>query len=345
MRTKSLQLIGLIALAAAALYGQPTNGPVYWSTTQPDCSLLSDINGQPETPVAITNSAGTTIGYSCYNAGTFVWLAAGGGWATSVRVAAPSSAPVGVDYSFYDTSGNPLSVDTTGPSASGNDVNFALSANQPVEVDLLGATSTAPNYSSTTVGSMYAIFFCPDAITCLNVLPQLIYSNLPSHPWSLSVPIAWDSLTWTQYSAEGVDDGGGHRVSLVVYNEDLTATSFKVSVYNSAGTLIGSGTTPSIPPLQNGGQGQGGTFGFQLSDVVKTPLPSGVFKILVDGGSIFSAVEVLQFTGPSATALQVGFDSAPTAAAPTVRIATARPTVLRLRVESAAKSMFRGVQK
>ncbi len=307
---------------------------------------MSDINGQPETPVKITIPGGT--GYSCYNAGTFVWLAAGGGWASSVRVAAPSSAPVGVDYSFYDTSGNALSMNTTGPStASGNDVNFALAANQPMEVDLLGATSTAPNYSSTTVGSMYAMFFCPDAITCLNVLPQLIYSNLPSNPWSLSVPIAWDSLTWTQYSAEGIDDGGGHRVSLVVYNEDLTATSFKVSVYDSKGTLFGSGTTPSIPPLQNGGQSNGGTHGFLLSEVFPpgTKFPSGVFKILVDGGSIFSAVEVLQFTGSSATALQVGYDSAPTSAAPTVRTATARPSVLRLRVESAAKSMFRGVQK
>ena len=131
---KSLHLIGLIALAAASLYGQPTNGPVYWSTSSSlDCSSLS------ESPVTITDSTGKTLGYSCYVSGTFVWLAAGGGWSTSIRVAAPASAPVGVDYTFYDTNGNNLSMDTTGSFAgSSNDVNFALAANQPAEIDLLG---------------------------------------------------------------------------------------------------------------------------------------------------------------------------------------------------------------
>jgi hypothetical protein len=32
---------------------------------------------------------------------------------------------------------------------------------------------------------------------------------------------------------------------------------------------------------------------------------------MIDGGTIYSAVEVLQFNGPSATALQVGYDSEP----------------------------------
>src|ERR1035438_4265182 len=89
MRMKSLHLLGLIALAAAALHGQPTNGPAYWSTTVPDCSSLN------ETAVSIKNSSGAVIGYSCYVSGTFTWLAAGGGWTSAVRAGAPASAPLG----------------------------------------------------------------------------------------------------------------------------------------------------------------------------------------------------------------------------------------------------------
>ena len=40
-------------------------------------------------------------------------------------------------------------------------------------------------------------------------------------------------------------------------------------------------------------------------------MPSGVFKILIDGGSAYSATAVLQFTGASGTALQVAYDTAP----------------------------------
>jgi hypothetical protein len=345
VRMKSLHLIGVIALGVGALHAQPTNGAVYWSTTQPDCSSLN------ESPVAITNTLGTTIGYSCSVSGTFIWLAAGGQWGTSIRVAAPASAAVGVDYSFYDTSGNNLSMDTTGSyTVSSNDVNFALYPNQPAEVDLLGATSTAPKYSSTTTGSVYAVFYCPDAATCANVLPQLIYSALPSLPWSLSVPIAWDSAVWTQWSAEGMDDGSTHRVSLVIYNEDQTATSYSVSVYNSAGTLVGSGTTPSIPPLHNlgnGNLGEGGTYGALLSDVILTPLPSGIFKVLVDGGSLYSAVEMLQFNGLSATTLQVAYDSAPTSISSAAFSAAVvrRPNVRRLGVASTPKPVFSALPK
>ena len=95
MRIKSLYLIGLMALAVTAVYGQPTTGAVYWSTVAPDCSSLNN-----ETPATITNSSGTTIGYSCYVSGAFLWLAAGGvdynpaKWGTSIRVAAPASAAI-----------------------------------------------------------------------------------------------------------------------------------------------------------------------------------------------------------------------------------------------------------
>jgi hypothetical protein len=300
----------------------------------PNCTSLAG-----ESPVAITNSSGKTIGYSCYVSGTFVWLAAGGAWSSSIRVAAPASAPIGVDYTFYDTSGNNLKLDTT--VGSGNEVGFALSANQPAEIGLLGATSDAPKYGSTATGSVYAVFYCPDATTCANVAPQLLYSALPATPWALSVPISWDTELWTQWSAEGIDDGSAHRVSLVIYNEDTTATSYTVRVYDSTGSLAGTGTTPLIPPLQplgNGSFGEGGTYGALLSDVIATRLPAGVFKVLVDGGSKYSAVEALQFNGQSATALQVGYDSAPGSGSRAVSVE--RMNIRSARVESTPKRAF-----
>jgi len=276
--------------------------------------------------------------------GTFVWLAAGGGWSSSIRVAAPASAAIGVDYTFYDPSGNNLKLDTTAGSGSsttsGNDVNFALSANQPAEIGLLGAASDAPKYSSTATGSVYAVFYCPDAATCANVLPQLLYSG------AISVPISWDTGLWTQWSAEGIDDGGTHRVSLAIYNEDTTAASYTVRVYDSTGSLAGMGTTPSIPalqPLGNGSLGEGGTYGALLSDVIATRLPAGVFKILVDGGSRYSAVEVLQFDGPSATALQVGYDSAPGSNSRAASVE--RMNIRSARVASTRRQVFSALEK
>jgi hypothetical protein len=173
------------------------------------------------------------------------------------------------------------------------------------------------------------------------VLPQLIYSALPTYPWSLSVPIAWDNQVSTQWSAEGIDDGHTHVVSLVIYNENQTATTYTVRIYNSAGTLVGTGTTPSIPALQNlgnGSFGQGGTYAVLLSKLISTPLPPGIFKVLVDGGSLYSAVEVLQVNGTSATTLQVAYDTAPLtgAAVPPVQ----RPNVRRSRMELTPKPVF-----
>jgi hypothetical protein len=340
MTTKSLRLLGLIAVAAATIHSQPANGAVYWSTVAPDCTSLAG-----ESPVAITNPAGKTIGYSCYVSGTFVWLAAGGGWSSAIRVAAPASAAIGIDYTFYDASGNNLKLDTTtgngSSTTSGNEVAFALSANQPAEIGLVGASSDAPKYASTATGSVYAVFYCPDATTCGNVVPQLLYSALPATPWALSVPISWDTELWTQWSAEGIDDGSARRVSLVIYNEDTTATSYTVRVYDGTGSLAGTGTTPLVPPLQplgNGSLGEGGTYGALLSDVISTRLPAGVFKVLVDGGSKYSAVEVLQFNGQSATALQVAYDSAPGSGSRAV--SAERMNIRSARVESAPKRAF-----
>jgi hypothetical protein len=193
---------------------------------------------------------------------------------------------------------------------------------------------------------VYAVFYCPDATTCANVVPQLLYSALPATPWALSVPISWDTELWTQWSAEGIDDGGTHRVSLVIYNEDTTATSYTVRVYDSTGSLAGTGTTPSIPPLQalgNGSLGEGGTYGALLSDVIATRLPAGVFKILVDGGSKYSAVEVLQFNGLSATALQVGYDSAPGSSSRGALVA--RSNLRSARVASTPRHVFGVLEK
>ena len=293
---KNLPLFGLIALAASALDGQTANGPVYWSASPPDCSSLAG-----ESPVPILSGA-ATVGYSCYVSGTFVWLAAGGAWNSTIRVAAPASAPIGVDYAFYDPDGNALPLDTTAGTA--GEVTFALLANQPSQIGLLGAANT--DHKATQTGSVYATFYCPNAATCANVLPQLLYSALPSVPWSMSVPISWDTALWFQWSAEAVDDGGTNRVSLAVLNENTTAASYTVNVYDSGGNLSGTAATPPIPAF--------GTYGALLSDVIRTPLPSGVLKILVDGGtSNYSAVEVLQFNGSSATNLQVAWDSSPAA--------------------------------
>src|SRR5262249_34015786 len=239
LKFKWLYFIALCFYSIAPLAGQTTTGPVYWSTTKPDCSTLGE-----STPVPITNAAGTTLGYSCYVSGTFVWFAAGGIWGTTIRVAAPASAPIGVDYTFYDQSGNDLRLDTkvnnvASSLTSSNDVNFALAADQPSEVELLGTSGNGPSYSTTATGSVYAIFYCPDAATCGNVLPQLLYSALPTYPWSLSVPISFDSFVWTQWSAVGVNDNASNVMSLVIYNEDTVANVYSIKVFDSTGTLVG----------------------------------------------------------------------------------------------------------
>jgi hypothetical protein len=342
VRMKSLQLMGLMALAAATtLYGQPTNGAQYWSLSPPDCSTLN------QSPTPIKNGSGTTIGYSCSVSGTFPWLAAGAGWGSAIRVAAPTSAPIGVDISFYDNEGNPQALDVSGSyPTSSDDVNFALFENQPVELDLLGSAGT--DHSDLATGSVFAIFYCPDAVTCSNVLPQLIYSALPSIPWSLSVPLAFDQFLSATWSAVGEDNGlsGGPNskiVSFVVYNEDSVAHSYTISVYNSAGGFVGQGVTPVLQPST--ATLNGGTYAALLKDVIPQGLPAGPFKVVVDGGpnGILSAVVVLQFTGPSGTSLQVAYDSAPGSStnAATVR----RQSVRRQRAASTPRRMFSPLPK
>jgi hypothetical protein len=175
---------------------------------------------------------------------------------------------------------------------------------------------------------------------------MLLYSALPSSPWSMSAPIAWDTELWTQWSTEGIDDGGAHRVSLVIYNEDTTATIYTVRVYDKTGSIAGTGTTPSIPPLQarsDGSFGEGGTYGALLSDVIPTPLPAGLFKILVDGGAKYSAVEALQFNSSAATALQVAYDSAP--GVHSGAASASRLSIRRARVAPMSRTVFSELAK
>jgi hypothetical protein len=317
MRTRWVHILGLIALAASVLHSQPTNGAVYWSATPPDCSIL-----QESAAVSITNSSGAVLGYSCRVSGTFVWFAAGGGWTSKIRVGAPSTAPIGVDYTFYDTNGNNLNLDTTSggsAKASGNEVSFALSANQPSEIVMLGAASSAPAYGPTTDGTVYAKFYCPDATTCQNVLPQLVYLQQPTHPWLATVPITWGIQVWPTWSAEGVDDGVTNVVSFAVYNEGTVATSYKINVYDHSGSLVASGSTPLVPPsplLNDGTYGEAGTYAATLRTVISSPLPSGIFKVMIDGGNEVCAVLMLQFSGmqypaPSMSSMQVAFDASP----------------------------------
>jgi len=290
-------------MAAATLYGQqpPTTGAQYWSTDPNlDCSSAHALAIQ--VPLA---SGG--MGTSCLVSGTFAWLAAGGAWSTSIRATAPASGAIGVNYGFWQD-GQRISLDTTSGNgtvpASGNLVSFALNANQPSEIRLLGATSSAPQYGTTQTGFVYAVFFCPDAATCATLVPQLLFSFAPVKPWSLSVPILWDSSYSSfqpkgilpGWSASGISDAT-HLISFAVCNQSRAAATFIVRVFDSNGSLVGQSTTPSIPVL--------GTVGLLLTDLIRTPLPAGILKVVIDGGSNVSSVAFFQFDGDSATSLQV----------------------------------------
>jgi hypothetical protein len=290
MSVKSACLAGLLLLGAFA-----ANAQTYWSTDPNlNCGSYGDANGKP---LALT--AG---GYACYVYGTLPWYAAGAGWGSSIRVSAPPSAPVAIFLTFVDLNGADTQLDfryagdtttTTDSSAS-----QALYANQPMTVDILGLNSEAPNYRGTSAnGPVVVLAECPDADTCSQVQAQLIYSALPSQPWSLSAPVVWDWQTMYGWSAVGIDDGlpNGNTVSFVVYNlaTDKLAHTYKLNVYDSTGALFSSGTTPSVPYLAS--------YANVLRNVVAS-LPSGVFKLQLLAPD-YAAFEALQFHGPSGTTL------------------------------------------
>jgi len=236
-RVRKFFLSGLMTVAAAGLYGAPpTTGAQYWST-DPNLNCSSAHALIIEVPLA---SGG--MGFSCLVSGTFVWLAAGGGWNTSIRTTAPASGAIGVDFSFWQ-GGQRISLDATSGNssvpASGNVTNAVLNANQPSEIRLLGATGSGPQYETTQTGLVYAVFYCPDAATCAALVPQLVYSFAPAKPWSLSVPIAWDSVFSSfqpkgiglGWSTSGINDAT-HLVSLAICNQSRFETTFTVRVFD-----------------------------------------------------------------------------------------------------------------
>ena len=295
-----------MVMAAATLSGMPPTDGVQWWSTNPslDCTSIHALIY--EVPLA---SGGR--GFACGITGTFVWLAAGGNWTTSLRAAAPASGAIGVQYAFLDQDGSTVSLDSTSGSStvSGSSVSLVLSANQPSEIQLLGPSRDAPRYQATQTGSIFGIFFCSDPTICATLNPQLLYSFLPVKPWLLSVPISWESTfslfqpsgLSKRWSAVGTQDST-HLISLAVRNESVTSAFYKVRVYDRHGSMAAEGATPVIPA--------GGVRGALLADIVGNTLSSGILKVVVEGDAA-SSVSVLQFDGDSAASLQTASDAAP----------------------------------
>ena len=96
MFLKSFQITALMLMGFSAAQAQQQ--PIYWSTTQPDCGSYKSLQ--------LSNG-----NYVCEVYGIFPWFAAGAGWKTSIRTAAPASAPIAAFYSYYDTNGNAAALD------------------------------------------------------------------------------------------------------------------------------------------------------------------------------------------------------------------------------------------
>jgi hypothetical protein len=296
MTLKSVWLAGLLVFGAGAV-----NAQQYWSTNASlDCGATfgDQTAAVPGTPYAVTG------GYVCKAIGTLPWYAAGREWRSSIRISAPPTAPINVTLDFYDVNYAEAALDFRyqGDPTVHNDstAGGALYANQPLEVDLLGLKQEAPSYGVTSAnGSVVVYVDCPDQNTCAQVQAQLIYSALPSFPWSLSAPVVWDQFTSNRWSSVAIDDGTTNKVSFVIYNfpSDTSARTYKLNVYDSTGNLYSTGTTASVE--------SGGTYGKLLREVVPN-LPSGPFKLqLVTSGTDYTAFEVLQFNGTSGTTLVV----------------------------------------
>jgi hypothetical protein len=255
--------------------------------------------------------------YVCWVSGTLPWYAAGAGWGSAIRVSAPPTGAVDINLYFTDVNGNAAALDYSyrGNSTVYNDTGTsnALYANQPMEVDLLGLHAEAPTYSTTSASGPVVVYgYCPDATTCEQLQAQLIYSALPSEPWSLSAPVVWDAQTWTGWSSIGIDNGvkGGDTVSFVVYNlaDDQAAHTYTLNVFDSTGALYSTGITPSVPYL--------GSYASVLRSVISN-LPAGEFKLqLVAAATQYTAFEALQFHGTTATTLVSAWENPVPAASP-----------------------------
>ena len=320
-QSRTLVLGGLIALAATTAFGMPPPTGAQWWSTNPNL----DCSGYHSLGYEVTLSGGG-LGYACGVTGTFIWMAAGGDWSSSIRMAAPQSGAVGVQYVFYDENGKAISLDTVSNSnsATGTTVGLALNANQASEVRLLGASSDGPQHGRTQTGFVFAIFLCPDSATCATVIPQLTYFSA-TNPWLLSVPIAWDNSysflqpagLATRWSAAGSYNNTDF-ISFAVYNGSPTPSTYTVRVYDRTGALVGQGTTPVITG-GNGVDATGGARGFLLTDVIGGTLPDGVVKVTIEGPGASSAI-FLQFSGASAVSLPATHDGVSVTASRTTTI-------------------------
>ena len=179
-----------------------------------------------------------------------------------------------------------------------------------------------------------------------------MYSALPTYDWSLSVPISWDDNLSQQWSAvvnydPTGDPSNDNAVGLVIYNEDDTVSNFyTVSVYDTNGNLVGQPqNTPTVAHRHTTSTGQqGGTYAFLLGDLFPG-LSTGLYKILIDGGSYLSGVEVLQTNGPSATTLQVAFDTAPSSAAAVKHARSTKRVAKTVHVMSETRRVGRPAKK
>lgn len=277
----------------------------YWSTDPNlDCSGYAHVDSQA------TGLPGQ--GVACLKQGDLPWYAAGQGWRTFIRVAAPPSAPIRVLVYFTAAVGSFILMNFgfSGDPAVYMDFSASrvLAANQSTEISLFGLSP-----QDLVKGPMPVRIYCPDAKTCSQVEVQLIYSALPFRPWSFSVPVVWNDQYSYQWSSVGIDDGGKDQVSFVVSNHApetrFMQRVYTVNVYDATGKLYSSGTTPPV--------GGGGNYGALLRDVVPN-LPSGPFKVQLVGDSL-SAFEAFQFHGPSATALAVASEKSVTTNAATKR--------------------------
>lgn len=301
---KSAYLAGLLVLAALT-----ANAQTYWSTNAAlNCGAYG-INAAGA-PQPVTTPAGGT-GYVCFVYGTLPWYDAGGGWGSSIRVAAPATAPIAVFLDFVDVNAQPSTLDFQylGDSTilNGTTTGQALFANQPMEVDLLGLHTPASNGSSEAKGPVVVLAYCPDPDTCSQVQAQLIYSALPGNTWSLSAPVVFDSQTWTAWSSVGIDDGSTNQVSFVIYNlaNDKLAHTYTLKVFDSAGNLHVTATTQSVAYL--------GSYADLLRNVTSN-LPTGVFKLQMVA-SDYAAFEALQFRGATGTTMVSAWENIPAGAA------------------------------
>jgi hypothetical protein len=310
MSVKSVWLAGLLVVGTCAANAQATQ-PVYWST---DANLNCGTSAEPIKPLQLTNGPGIG-GYVCNVVGTLPWYTSGGGWGSSIRVSAPASAAVAYYFDFFDVNGAAATLDFAyqGDATVYNAAfaSQALFANQPLEVNILGFHPEAPNYATAATGPIVVTVYCAEASTCEQAQAQLIYSALPSQPWSLSVPVVWDGQTSIAWSAVGIDGGSStstDQVSFVIYNLDtvgLISHSYTLNVYDSGGNLYSTATTKAVPLY--------GSYADDLHNLLPN-LPSGAFKLQVVDKT-YSAFEALQFHGPSATALVSTAETAPTGAA------------------------------